>query len=135
ELEPVLAGYRKSSRGGIDSDEAARPQVDLVAVDQHAPRAPDDEVHLLLPLLGVVVLAALLVRRQDEVVEAERTCTDGTARLADHPAGPFAFDLVHVDDVVRSHRRGLYCSRPSSSRLANRSAKALRRVSPETLSW
>src|SRR5207247_6143144 len=83
---------------------ASRLELDLLAADQHAARAPDDEVHLLLPLLRVVLFPPALIRREHEVVEAEGAGADGAARLPHHAARALALELAHVDDVVRGHR-------------------------------
>src|SRR5215210_1690998 len=70
-LEPVVARDRHPPRLGVDADDATRPELELLLVEAHRSAALDDEIDLLLPRFGVVVLASLLVRWEDEVVEAE----------------------------------------------------------------
>jgi hypothetical protein len=98
-FQPVGAGDRYACRRRIDAYEASRPQLDLVAVDPHRPAAFDDEVDLLELRVGVIVLSALRVGREDEVVDAERLRPGRAAHLSDHPAWAFALELAHVDDV------------------------------------
>src|SRR5712691_11958869 len=105
ELEPIGACDRKARRGGVDADEAPGLQLDLVARDAHRAGAADDEVDLLLVRLLVAVLAAGLVRGQDEVVEAECARADGAARLAHHPAGTLALEAADIDEGVAAHIR------------------------------
>src|SRR5437899_6141280 len=73
----------------------------------HRPRALDDEVHLLLLRLLVTVLTPRLVRRQHEVVEAERTRAEGTPRLADRASGPLALEAADVDERKSAHAQNL----------------------------
>src|SRR3954453_13103684 len=70
EFETFAAGDRHASRGRVDPDEAPGLELDLLAVDPHHASTADDEVDLLLLLLGVLLLAALSPGRQREVVEA-----------------------------------------------------------------
>src|SRR5439155_20952380 len=90
ELEAVRAGDREPPRRGVDADEPARLQLDLLAVDAHRPGAADDEVDLLLAGLGVAVFPPVRTRRQREVVEAEGVCADRAPRLAHRAARTFA---------------------------------------------
>src|SRR3954471_24894296 len=106
EFETFAARDRHASRGRVDPDEAAGLELDLLAVDPHHASAADDEVDLLLVLLGVVVLAALGPGRQREVVEAERARAELTAHLADGAARALALELVHVD-VAECHAESL----------------------------
>src|SRR5712691_2141382 len=72
ELEPVGPRDGHPPRLRVEADEAARLELQLLAVDPQRAPALDDEHDLLLPVTGMVVLAPLLVGREDEVVEAER---------------------------------------------------------------
>src|SRR4051794_18748850 len=92
ELDALLAGDRHAGRGGIDPDEATRLELDLLAVDAHHASAADDEVDLLLVLLGVVVLVALGPGWQGEVVEPERARAELAAHLAHGAARAFALE-------------------------------------------
>src|SRR5215204_5401194 len=76
ELESLGARDGHPARVAVDADERAGAQVDLLVVDAHPSGAADDEVDLFLPVGGVVVLPAVGVRRQREVVEAEGTSAD-----------------------------------------------------------
>src|SRR5437764_1438539 len=103
ELQPVLAGDGDAARLGVEPHEAAGLELELVAVDAEHAAPADDEHHLFVAVARVVVLAPFPIRREDEVVEAERSRAERTARLPYDPAGPFAFEAVDVDVAVGSH--------------------------------
>src|ERR671937_499690 len=73
ELEPLAAGCGNARRSRIDANEHTGTKLYLLSVDPHRPGALHHEVDLLHVRVSVVVLATLLVRRKDEVVEAERS--------------------------------------------------------------
>src|SRR4029077_12686193 len=110
-------------RRRIDANETTRLELELVTVDTHRARALHDEVDLFHVRIAMVVLEAFLVRREDEVVEAESLRVERAADFPHHAARAFRFELSHIDDVIRGHYSSL-------SRLSSRCANACRRRSP-----
>src|SRR5262249_32240750 len=103
ELEPFGPGDRQPRRVAVDADEDALAEIDLVAADAHPPGALHDDVDLLLPVVGVVVLAPLGARRERDGVEPDRLRAERAAYLPHRPARPFARQVCDVDRAV-AHR-------------------------------
>ena len=81
ELEPVGPGDGHTDYGGIHTNEATWYELDLVAGDTHGSGPLHHEVDLFLVGIAVLVLPAFLIRREDEVVEAESLAVDRAANF------------------------------------------------------
>src|SRR5213079_1980930 len=87
-------------RPRVESEKRSGRDRDLLAIDPVHARSADDHIDLLLPRLGLVVLAPLAVRCDLEPVDPERLDAEHLPNEAHRPAGPRAFDLVKVRDRV-----------------------------------
>src|SRR5215471_11768463 len=85
-------------RLGVEADERALADGDLLAVDPVDARAADDDVDLLLAARRLVVLAALRVRRQLEPVDPERLHSELPAHEADGASRAGRLELGDVEN-------------------------------------
>src|SRR5207237_9326709 len=76
---PVRAGDGHASRLGIEAEERPDLRRHLLALDAIHTRPADDHVDLLLAARGLVVLAALHVRRDLEPVDADGLAAEPAA--------------------------------------------------------
>src|SRR3989304_3400866 len=93
-----------------DASERARRQLEglLAGVKRH--RSLDDEVDLLLPVLGVVVVGIVCVTRRKALdVHAERGHTEPLAREQEPAAPPVRLELVQLLPRHISHRPSPPC--------------------------
>jgi hypothetical protein len=103
ERHPVFSGHGATRRLGIDAQEAALPDRNLVTVDSPTPRAPDDHVHLFLSGSGFVMLHPHCPWTQLKPVDAKRLDANLPPHETHRAARPSASDVINVDHGVR-HR-------------------------------
>src|SRR2546430_5472517 len=96
--QPLGPCHRLPGRSGVEPDEGAHADRNLLALDSVDPGPVDDHVHLFLPRLRFVVLAARGVRWQLEPVDAEGPGAELPPDEANRSAGRAGLDVVDVDD-------------------------------------
>lgn len=96
-------GDRSAGGFGIETDERARAGGNLLVVDPVDAGASDDDVHLFLARVGLIVFAPDDVRPELVPVDPERTDAELAADEANSVARPSRGDVVDVDDRM-AHR-------------------------------
>src|SRR6266516_2466940 len=86
--QPVRPGYRLARRPRVESEKRSGRDRDLLAIDPVHARSADDHIDLLLPRLGLVVLAPLAVRCDLEPVDPERLDAEHLRTKRTDPPGP-----------------------------------------------
>src|SRR4249919_135488 len=99
--EPVGAGGRHARVAGVHPEPPARDKLDVLAVDPHRSGSGEDDVHLLLAALGLVVLAPGRTGRELELVDAEAARAQRDSHLAKDAEA--RLDVVGVDHRM-AHR-------------------------------
>src|SRR5581483_5135180 len=84
----------------VEANERAFLHLHVLAVDTPRTRAPDDDGHLLLPRVHLVVLVALGIRRQVEPVDPERPNAELSADEPNDAVAAGRLDLVDPNDAV-----------------------------------
>src|SRR6187551_2200023 len=97
---PVGAGHRATRRPGVEAEEGARAHGNDLAVDLVDARALDDDVHLFLARVDLVVLTAAHVGPELEPVDPEGLHPELAPHETDRAARALALDLLHVHDAV-----------------------------------